>query len=136
MPKKKVDASKVSPKEASLILIINVLNNCVTNVTRENFIAAMHDLGFPQFNIRTGGFDNILENFETNKERALTRAVNLLEQRGFDIEKIKNLDFGLFSEAEEIDADEEEEEEEEKPAKKSKKPAPVKKGKSGKKGKK
>ena len=133
MPKKKVNAAKVSPKEASLVLIINILTNAAENVTRENFIAAMHDLGFPQFNIRTGGFDNILENFVINRDRALTRAVNLLEQRGFDIEKIKNLDFGIFPEVD-AEIEEEEEEEEVKPAKKSKKSAPVKKG--GKKGKK
>ena len=137
---KKTNTTKISPKEVSLAIIINLLHQGINNLHRENLIAAMHDLGFENFSVRTGGFETILENFELNRERALTKAVNLLEGRGFDLDKIKELDMGFYldEDAHEEDGDEEEEEEnddeedeEEAPApkKSSKKAAPAKKSK-------
>ena len=123
MPMPRKNAGTVSHKEASLILIINVLNNIEGHITRENFNAAMNDLGFSQFNVRKAGFESIMENFETNKGRALTKAINLLEARGFDIDAIKELDFGLFP----APADSEGDDEEEETPKKGKKSAPAKK---------
>ena len=135
---KKTNTTKISPKEVSLAIIINLLHQGIKNLSRENLIAAMHDLGFENFAVRTGGFETIMENFELNRERALTKAVNLLEGRGFDMDKIKELDMGFsIQEDEGEDDDDQEVEEEEEAPKKSKKSAPApKKGKGTKKGKK
>ena len=136
---KKTNTTKISPKEVSLAIIINLLHQGIKNLDRENLIAAMHDLGFENFAVRTGGFETIMENFELNRERALTKAVNLLEGRGFDMDKIKELDMGFaIQEDEDVEeTDEEDDEEEEEAPKKGKKSAPApKKGKTAKKGKK
>ena len=122
-------ASKLTPKEVSLCVIVKALHNVSENLTRENLISFIQEAGWPQFNVRTGGFDNIMENFETNKERALKRAVTLLEARGVSLEDILAAELVVGSAAEAEEAEEEEDDEEEAP-KKSKKAAPApKKGK-------
>ena len=134
---KKTNTTKISPKEVSLAIIINLLHQGIKNLSRENLIAAMHDLGFENFAVRTGGFETIMENFELNRERALTKAVNLLEGRGFDMDKIKELDMGFSIQEDEAVEEEDGDEEDEEAPKKSKKSAPApKKGKAAKKGKK
>ena len=127
-------ASKLTPKEVSLCIIVKALNDVSESLTRESLIEFMHSAGWPQFNVRTGGFDNIMENFETNKERALKRAVTLLEARGISLKDIlaAELALGSAAEGEEGDEEEEEEEEEEESPKKGKKAAPAKKGKKAK----
>ena len=126
-------ASKLTPKEVSLCIIVKALNDVSESLTRESLIEFMHSAGWPQFNVRTGGFDNIMENFETNKERALKRAVTLLEARGISLKDILAAELALGSAAEGEEGDEEEEEEEEEEApKKGKKAAPAKKGKKAK----
>ena len=47
-------ASKLTPKEVSLCIIVKALNDVSESLTRESLIEFMHSAGWPQFNVRTG----------------------------------------------------------------------------------
>ena len=123
--KKAAAPSKFTPKELCLMILIKGLDHAKESLTREAVLEFVHEIGYPQFNMRNAGFAKLIdENFPKVKERAERGAVKLLEKRGFDLETIKNavLAFGsAIEEAEEAEDDDDEDDEEEEAPKKSKK---------------
>ena len=81
-------SDKLTPKEISLMLIVKGLDDLQKGLTREGLIDFMHEIGFSNYNVRSGGFDNVLEALEINVGRATNKAVTLLEGRAYSIETI------------------------------------------------